>query len=489
MSVALLPDNIILHIGAAKTGSTALQNTFDAQYDNLLAQGVLFPRSILRRSNLADQTRTPGHLDLLEKLSPDVPSPLFSELEQHAGQVDRLMLSIENLFHYKDKADLNRLVELLKGKKIHMIAVLRDQITWLESFYYETVVGGIRNEVKPPSDLVKTMLEDGILTYESRLEYLQKLLDAETLTVLPYRDAHSDLNLLERFTKATGIDLPQSATLGAVRANTSQRFGECVEAHRRFNPLVTHLERQERQSFSEIMKIHYLQMNEAGILTKNARCLAPVVRQHIKAACTFENKQLQQRLPKNQSLGLEDTYAEPSARLKESVIADVFDCGIEVLSSFAEKVPALDRLHQLTPMVNNSGVIMIFSWDISLTLAAAKAGKFIMSIQPNLSKRLLLQSFYDKNQLPGAVVVLDVAPDQADLGEIWNKSWFREPDLVLLGADEIDQLARLACVLRKPATVVIEGTGTPDPIVLSELNIRAITRTGRFSYFQLPVPG
>lgn len=484
-SSTLLPAKVILHVGTAKAGSTAIQNALDAQYDTLLAQGILFPRSILRRSNASDHTRTPGHLDLLDS---NLPTPLLDELESHAGRIDTLLLSIENLFHYPNKKNLEKLADFLAGRDLHMIAILRDQINWLESFYYETVVGGIRNETQPPSVLTQDLLARGVLTYESRLTFLENTFNASKVSVLPYRDACSDLTLLERFTTAARFRLPDSAQLGTARVNISQRFAECIEAHRRLNPLVARLSRQDSQQFSETMKTHYAALHDAGELTEDTSCLPQTLRRRVALTCASENRNLSNRFLTGQSLGLERTAAHVPTASNETVIAKIFDYGIETLATYSDDGRELHQLHCLTPLINDAHVIMTLGWDTPLALAAAKTGKLAIAVQPHQSARVQCQLAHDTARLPGKVIALAHPPTDPDFDAIWRKPWFRTPDIIFLRSNAEERLSQLARVLCKPTIIVIDGSEVINVTVPTECTCQDMTQTGRFTYFRLHPP-
>lgn len=73
--------------------------------DAMLAQGILFPRSIMKRNNPFDHSRTAGHLLLLHGLKGDGIMQAFrQELASHPHHT--LILSIENMF--SDQPDCHR---------------------------------------------------------------------------------------------------------------------------------------------------------------------------------------------------------------------------------------------------------------------------------------------------------------------------------------------------------------------------------------------
>ena len=59
-----IPSRVILHVGLIKAGSTLVQNFLENHYDELRAQGVLFPRSVLTRPDSHHPQRTSGHLEV-----------------------------------------------------------------------------------------------------------------------------------------------------------------------------------------------------------------------------------------------------------------------------------------------------------------------------------------------------------------------------------------------------------------------------------------
>lgn len=150
---------VYLHIGAHKTGSTAVQNFFSLNRDKLIEKGILYPK-FSRHQDL------PHHVILRPLVEPRINDHIWSfpnsehigsidsirallKEEEEASQCDSLLISTEFLFVNKpifgnivcgvDFADYVK--ELFSGYKVKPIVYLRNQCDWIESCYVEAVKG------------------------------------------------------------------------------------------------------------------------------------------------------------------------------------------------------------------------------------------------------------------------------------------------------------------------------------------------------------
>jgi len=133
-----------LHIGAPKTGTTALQTFFSENRPALLRQGLLYPEACLRAN---------GHHDLAFLLGggyPDWAIPQEKEIGQLLGDLGKevsnhsgaILLSSENFYLLTDPTELAGALEscrIVPHYQIVIVVYLRPQHEAHESWYNQTI--------------------------------------------------------------------------------------------------------------------------------------------------------------------------------------------------------------------------------------------------------------------------------------------------------------------------------------------------------------
>ncbi|NCC94764.1 MAG: hypothetical protein EOM10_16105, partial [Opitutae bacterium] len=137
-------NTLYLHIGAPKTGSTALQRGLADSRESLLESGILYPEAA---------SRAGGHHDLAFLLHGRYPEwaipqdapleTLWAELEAevgaHSGDV---ILSSENFYLYPAPEALARLMEAsepFRRFRVRVVVYVRPQEAAVESWYNQAV--------------------------------------------------------------------------------------------------------------------------------------------------------------------------------------------------------------------------------------------------------------------------------------------------------------------------------------------------------------
>lgn len=144
---------IILHIGLARTGSTAIQNALLANKTQLLADGVLFPGAEVNHWHLQSLFATSPR-ELIQigrlRLSSDDEIKSFidlwrSELEREIQDTkpSRIIFSSEYIWSMKPKA-LGELAAYLRslGRRVRVFAYLRDPWGEAVSVFLQELVAG-----------------------------------------------------------------------------------------------------------------------------------------------------------------------------------------------------------------------------------------------------------------------------------------------------------------------------------------------------------
>lgn len=330
-SPTAIPDEVILHVGMTKAGSTAIQNMMDRNHERLLDQGVLFPRSVLMRGDPAEPDRTPGHLSLIGALREGETGAFVDECAAHSGRARTLLLSAENLFHHIGEADLTRLRAFLGGRDVTMIAILREQAGWLNSIYYEWVVKGIRREARPPDDFAEDMIRSGDLDYAARLDVLAGQLRPTRTHVLDYDRLRGEGSLVARFCEAAGVDLGALDAAGTEGVNRSEPFPEAIEAQRRLNPATAGLDRAEYRAWSRGMRGHYRTLARVGTLRPGHLMPSPAVRRRLLDRVAGPNEALAGRWlagDEGARFGPDPAWdEEPAPVLDEAVVELIHELG------------------------------------------------------------------------------------------------------------------------------------------------------------------
>ncbi|MFZ3585016.1 hypothetical protein ACOI1H_23185 [Loktanella sp. DJP18] len=254
---------LLLHVGQPKAGSTAIQNYLSAQREALLAQGILFPRSVLLRRNPFDKSRTPGHYTLLQALTdPDYASvldALDAELLQHED-ARTLIVSIESLFSDQPDPVLMALAARFQDWDIEIIAVLRALPEWMASRYVEECLSGFRGCLQTPDQFCDEKFARGAHDYAGRLDHLATIFRPSAIHVINYDAAHVGDGLVPAFLQQAGLSATDGALATGIRANVREKELFLVEGKRRLNHAHAHLPALVRQELEHDIRVHAREM-------------------------------------------------------------------------------------------------------------------------------------------------------------------------------------------------------------------------------------
>lgn len=139
---------LFIHIGAPKTGTTAIQDFLLKNRERLRSQGVLYPMAGLLKSahHIIGAAVFPGRSHRLvgrsrdEALRTSIVN-LRNEIEQ--SKPHTVVLSSEYLWGRLSEADVRSLLEPFKDCTIKIIAYLRRQDLLAQSLYVQAVKGGL----------------------------------------------------------------------------------------------------------------------------------------------------------------------------------------------------------------------------------------------------------------------------------------------------------------------------------------------------------
>jgi glycosyltransferase involved in cell wall biosynthesis len=282
---SLLPDEVILHVGMTKAGSTAIQNAFAKNSDFLLNKGVFFPTSIVERRNPLFPYRTAGHLHFFK--TQDRLDLLIDEISA-AASVRTAFFSAEDLFVDGQSDTLSFIRKLFSGKLLTLFCVVRPQADWLCSRYFESVVKGWRRETATFEDFVSRLIESGQLDYTRRLDELREVLGADAVIAADYeavlRHGDSVRAALDVLKLEEELPLPMNEH----EQNISRTSAEALEAHRQLNRLTPGLSKEDYLSWCARMEAAGATVRaEASPLT-----LPPELLRQVQDACREPNERL-----------------------------------------------------------------------------------------------------------------------------------------------------------------------------------------------------
>ena len=209
----LPPDAIVVHGGMHKTGSSAIQNTLQANRGALAEAGWLYPRA-----GLVDQVATGHrHRTLMTEVRDNILHPSWRQLHAELdGWHGRVLISHENFF--SPQIDPLAVAALMPDRPVYLLAYLRHPVDYVESCYREWVR--------------RWKYRHGIRTfYESRRDYLdvealrdawEATFGADRVLLRPYeRDRLVGGTVLSDFVATLGLDAPLAPVPGLANESLS----------------------------------------------------------------------------------------------------------------------------------------------------------------------------------------------------------------------------------------------------------------------------
>jgi len=131
---------IILHAGTPKTGTTSIQFLLDENYEELLRQGILYPKHYL-------DTNPPKHQWLVQLLRKNDFEAIFSYLKKIVHEAEKqnvrtIFLSTEGIYnHWWDYSlETKEILKIIaKYCKFELYIAFREPSSFLESFYKQNL--------------------------------------------------------------------------------------------------------------------------------------------------------------------------------------------------------------------------------------------------------------------------------------------------------------------------------------------------------------
>ena len=136
-------ESVSIHVGYTKTGTSFIQQNLLNSYDDLIKNGVLYPKSLLSFDTTEhDDTYNSDHNIFASYFKDRDLDPLMimnfqDELNNHKS-VKHLIISAENIIEFNEHS-LNQLIDFFSDLKINMFLSTRDLLSWIDSSYKEKI--------------------------------------------------------------------------------------------------------------------------------------------------------------------------------------------------------------------------------------------------------------------------------------------------------------------------------------------------------------
>ena len=210
---------IFLHVGIHKTGTTAIQNVCMANHRELLNAGILFPKAGFVGQASLHPAATSGHSRLVRFLSktdvsnvPPAGQALLRDIE--SGSWNRLVLSSEVLSAPRNRGAIECVAWFRRqGFEVKLIAYLRRQDSWLDSFYRERLKWHAR-EARSIDEFWRAE-GDAWLNYKTRIGDWVAAVGREHAEIRSYEDVQHTGGVVGDFLEIIGAD---PATLNLARS-------------------------------------------------------------------------------------------------------------------------------------------------------------------------------------------------------------------------------------------------------------------------------
>lgn len=189
---------LILHIGAHRTATSALQDYLHSNFDKLQEKGFFYPFKVRRHlklvNNLFSGVRTPA----------EVAQTLTKRADKQPHQIRTVILSDEDICM---RRDLGVLAAFREWFDVKVVFTLRRQDSWLESWFFQNIKWQWNRKLSHCSfDEFMAMREDfHWIHYDRYLHHLETLFGQENIIVNVHeRDQMKD-GPIEAFCDSIGL--------------------------------------------------------------------------------------------------------------------------------------------------------------------------------------------------------------------------------------------------------------------------------------------
>lgn len=296
--------NIYLHIGFHKTATTTIQSGLKINEEQLKNQGWLYPQT----TRFNDAAHHNIHFDLKNSASFD---PTIGGVEDLTREISHsnahaVILSSEGLCTLSPPL-INRLLKYLSPfGNIHVIAYIREQTEFLQSWYLQNVKGGNFGG----------SIEDFIEEFSDRANFYQRLkpwikeLSAENIYLKVLEKAQITDHVFYDFLRLCGINsvekykIPDSLNISpGIKTIEINRFLTNKLDYSGFSRNKTHM-----RLVSQAILMYG---NHKGWSSEKPNLITPEIHQKIKRRYANDNKKLAKEILKRDHLFIEEYKIRP----------------------------------------------------------------------------------------------------------------------------------------------------------------------------------
>jgi hypothetical protein len=275
---------LVLHVGLHKTATSYVQNLLSQRRYDLLQKGVLYPTTGAV-DGVPESTREgaqSGHSLFYWANRQSLVSELLTELPAAASTV---LLSSEDFTLPRRRPTPEQLLgDLGVFGTVKVVAVLRRQDTWLES-YYKQVVDQYGNFETRSLDEYLRQVGPRLLDFYTRLSPWRDLVGPENFHVLSYDDLPGGAAIYRRILEVAGVTGP----VLDVPASTAVPRYESVRAIDTLGLRILNSYRLEsREARTRIAKWIYAAAPDGDIAL-----MTPAMRDGIHALCSPINERIE----------------------------------------------------------------------------------------------------------------------------------------------------------------------------------------------------
>lgn len=197
---------LILHIGAHRTATSALQAYLHANFDNLQDKGFFYPFKIRRHNKLVNQLLNKNPLRSGGQRAPkEVAQDLNARADsKHGKTIHSIILSDEDICTRRNLAPLAKFRDWFDVK---VVFTLRRQDTWLESWFFQNIKWQWNKKLSHCTfDEFLAMREEfHWIHYDRYLQHLENLFGKDNIILNVHEKGQMTNGPIETFCDSIGL--------------------------------------------------------------------------------------------------------------------------------------------------------------------------------------------------------------------------------------------------------------------------------------------
>lgn len=297
---------LYLHIGSPRTATTSIQRFMVRNFDNLLAQGCLYPYRVARHFQLFNRLFNGS------RTIDEVAADFNKRGDEKNVEITRFVISDEDTCMQRDLSILQRFREHFDVK---IVFAIRRQDLWLESWYLQNVKWQWNPDLSHSTfeEFLERRSDCHWLHYDHYVQHLEDLFGAENILLSVFEKEQQPNGPVVDFCSLIGLDM---LTQADAVPHTNSSMSAVMAEFTRHLPL-DKFDYPERELLRRALET----VDRVGLGHKGKHIehlMPPTQREEILAEYTEGNNALAQRYFKRDNLFLHPLPAEdaPLARLE-----------------------------------------------------------------------------------------------------------------------------------------------------------------------------